>query len=75
MESNKENPPQLVTSDLGGEAALKGIQAHSEQFEMSAKNLTYGALCADKGDKREGEHLKLDFTKIPADFRVFVSFF
>lgn len=42
---------------------------------MSAKNLTYGALCADKGDKRKGEHLKLDFTKIPADFRIFFFFF
>lgn len=26
---------------------------------MSAKNLTYQALRADKGDKRKGEHLKL----------------
>lgn len=64
MESNKK----LVTSDLGGEAALKGIQTHSERFEMSAKNFTYRALCADKGNKRKGEHLKWDFTKIPADF-------
>lgn len=42
---------------------------------MSAKNLTYRALCTDKGDKRKGEHLKLDFTKIPAAFQNFISFF
>lgn len=38
---------------------------------MSAKNLTYRGLCADKGDKKKGEHLKLDFTKTPADFQNF----
>lgn len=53
MEANKKP----VTSDLGGEAALKGIQTHSERFEMSAKNFTYRALCADKGNKRKGERL------------------
>lgn len=42
---------------------------------MSAKNLTYQALRADKGDKRKGEHLKLDFTTIPADFWNFILFF